>query len=73
MVQALYKSHKIMKIGTLHTFLEGEVVDDPETLAPKEGQELDLPEIEPPCHESFDEGKFILPLMHKMLILYTNT
>jgi hypothetical protein len=39
------------------------------TLAPKEGQEPDLPEIEPSCYKSFDEGKFILPLMHKILIL----
>jgi hypothetical protein len=49
--------------------LEEAVTDVPETLAPKEGQEPDLPEIEPSCYKSFDEGKFILPLMHKILIL----
>ena len=32
-----------------------------------------LPEIEPSWNESFDEGKFILPLMHKIPILSTTT
>jgi hypothetical protein len=42
-------------------------------VAPEEGQEPNLPEIELPCHESFDEGKFILLLMHKLSILSTTT
>jgi hypothetical protein len=40
--------------------------DFPETLAPEEGHEFDLPEAEPLSHENFDEGKTILPLMHKL-------
>jgi hypothetical protein len=32
-----------------------------------------FPEIEPSWNESFDEGKFILPLMHKIPILSTTT
>jgi hypothetical protein len=42
-------------------------------VAPEEGQEPNLPEIELLCHESFDEGKFILPLVHKLPILSTTT
>jgi hypothetical protein len=49
--------------------LEEVVTDVPETVAPEEGQESDLLEIEPLCHEGFDEGKFNIPLMHKMSIL----
>jgi hypothetical protein len=44
-----------------------------EPIAPKEGQEPHLPEIELAFHESFDEGKFILPLMHKLPIISTTT
>jgi hypothetical protein len=47
-----------------------EAVND---IAPEEGQEPDLSEIELSCHENFDEGKFILPLMHKLPILSTTT
>ena len=47
------------------------VTDVPEPISLKEGQEPDHPEKEPSCHESFDEGKFILPLMHKIHILCT--
>jgi hypothetical protein len=47
--------------------------DFPEPIAPEEGKEPDLPEIELPCQESFDEGKFILHLMHKLSILSTTT
>jgi hypothetical protein len=42
-------------------------------IALEKGQEPDLLEIELSCHESFDEGKFILPLMHKIPILSTTT
>jgi hypothetical protein len=35
----------------------------PELVALEEGQEPDLPEIELAFHKSFDEGKFILPLI----------
>jgi hypothetical protein len=42
-------------------------------VAPEEGQEPDLPEIELWCQESFDEGKSILPLMHKLPTLSTTT
>jgi hypothetical protein len=49
------------------------VTDVPEPISLKEGQETDHPEKEPSCHESFDEGKFILPLMHKIHILCTTT
>jgi hypothetical protein len=47
--------------------------DFPKPIAPEEGQELDLLEIDLSCQESFDKGKFILPLMHKLPILSTNT
>jgi hypothetical protein len=47
--------------------------DFPEPIAPEEGQEPDLPKIELSCQESFDEGKFILPLMHKVPILSSTT
>jgi hypothetical protein len=57
----------------LPVLLEEAGTDDPEPVAPKEGQEPDLPEIELSCHENFDEGKFILPLMHKLPILSTTT
>jgi hypothetical protein len=44
---------------------------DPEPVAPEEGPEPDLPEVDLLCQESFDEGKSILPLMHKLPILST--
>jgi hypothetical protein len=57
----------------LLVLLEDAVTGVPEPSAPKEGQEPDLLEIELSCHESFDEGKFILPLMHKIPTLSTTT
>ena len=44
---------------------------DPEPVAPEEGPEPELPEVGLLCQESFDEGKSILPLMHKLPILST--
>jgi hypothetical protein len=41
------------------------------TRSPEEGPEPDLPEVDLLCQESFDEGKSILPLMHKLPILST--
>jgi hypothetical protein len=53
-------------------FLQGEQgFDPPENIALEEGQEPDLSEIELSCQESFDEGKSILPLMHKLPTLST--
>jgi hypothetical protein len=50
-------------------FLQGEEGPDRlEIVAPEEGQEPDLPEIELSCQESFDEGKSIIPLMHNYLL-----
>jgi hypothetical protein len=46
---------------------------NPEPVAPEEGQEPDPPEINLLCQESFDEGKSILPLMHKLPISSTTT
>jgi hypothetical protein len=46
---------------------------DPEPVAPEEEPEPDLPEADLLCQESFDEGKSILPLMHKLPILSTTT
>jgi hypothetical protein len=42
---------------------------DPEPVAPEEGSEPDLPEVDLLCQESFDKGKSILPLMYKLPIL----
>jgi hypothetical protein len=53
--------------------LEEAVIDAQENLALKEGQEPDLQKIEPSCQKSFDEGKFIRTLMHKLPILSTIT
>jgi hypothetical protein len=53
--------------------LEEEGSDPPEFVAPKAGQEPDPSEINLLCQESFDEGKSILPLMHNLPILSTNT
>jgi hypothetical protein len=53
--------------------LEEEGSDPPEFVGPEEGQEPDPSEIDVLCQESFDEGKSILPLMHKLPILSTTT
>jgi hypothetical protein len=52
-------------------FLEEAGAADPEPVAPKEGPEPELPEVDLLCQESFDEGKSILPFMHKLPILST--
>jgi hypothetical protein len=53
-------------------FVLGKEGPDPsENVAPEEGQEPDLSEIELSCQENFDEGKSILPLMHELPILST--
>jgi hypothetical protein len=54
----------------LTILLDEAVVDTLETLALEEGQEPDLPEVDPLYHENFGEGKFILPLMHKLPICF---
>jgi hypothetical protein len=55
-----------------YLFLQDKEGSDPvEIVAPEEGQESDLPEIELSCQESFDEGKSILALMHELPILST--
>jgi hypothetical protein len=45
--------------------------DPPEIVASEEGQEPDLSEIDLSCQENFNEGKSILPLMHKLPTLST--
>jgi hypothetical protein len=50
-------------------FLEEAGTADPEPVAPEEGSEPKLPEVDLLCQESFNEGKSILPLMHKLPIL----
>jgi hypothetical protein len=57
----------------LTVLLEEAGTIDLEPIAPEEGSEPDLPEVDLLCQESFDEGKFILPLMHKLPILSTTT
>jgi hypothetical protein len=57
----------------LPVLLEEARTVDPEPVAPEEGQEPDLPEINLLCQESFNEGKSILPLMHNLPILSTTT
>jgi hypothetical protein len=57
----------------LPVLLEEAGTVDLEPVAPKEGPEPDLPEVDLLCQESFDEGKSILPLMHKLPILSTTT
>jgi hypothetical protein len=57
----------------LFFLLEEDGPDPPELVAPKEGQEPDLSEIDLSCQENFDEGKSILPLMHKLPTLSTTT
>jgi hypothetical protein len=51
--------------------LEEAETEGPEPVAPEEGPELDHPEIDLLCQESFNEGKSNLPLMHKFPILST--
>ena len=55
----------------LPVFLEEAGIVDPEPVAPEEGPEPELPEVGLLCQESFDEGKSILPLMHKLPTLST--
>jgi hypothetical protein len=57
----------------LHVLLEESRSDVPKPVASEEGQEPDLLEIELLWHESFDEGKFIVPLVHELPILSTTT
>jgi hypothetical protein len=57
----------------LPVLLEEAGTVDPEPVAPKEGPEPDLLEVDLLCQESFDEGKSILPLMHKLPLLSTTT
>jgi hypothetical protein len=45
--------------------------DPSETVAPEEGQEPDLSELDFSCQKNFDEGKSILPFMHKLPTLPT--
>ena len=52
-------------------FLEEEGTADPDPVAPEEGSEPELPEVDLLCQESFNEGKSTLPLMHKLPILST--
>ena len=54
-------------------FLEEEGTADPDPVAPEEGSEPELPEVDLLCQESFNEGKSILPLMHKLPILSTTS
>jgi hypothetical protein len=58
---------------SLLVFAREEGSDPPEIIAPEEGQEPDLSEIDLSCQENFDEGKSILPLMHKLPTLSTTT
>jgi hypothetical protein len=52
-------------------FLEEAGAADPDPVAPGDGPEPELPEVDLLCQESFDEGKSIRPLMHKLPILST--
>jgi hypothetical protein len=53
--------------------LEEEGSDPLEFVTVEEGQEPDPSKIDLSCQESFDEGKSILPLMHKLPTLSTTT
>jgi hypothetical protein len=66
-------SKTLLMYCLLPVLLEEAVTVDPEPVAPEEGSEPDLPEVDLLCQESFDEGKSILPLMHKLPILSTTT
>jgi hypothetical protein len=57
----------------LSVLIEEAGTADPKPVAPEEGLEPELPEVDLLCQESFDEGKSILPLMHKLPILSTTT
>jgi hypothetical protein len=59
--------------SSLSILLEEEGFDPPEFVALEEGQEPYPSEIDLLCQESFDKGKSILPLMHKLPILSTTT
>jgi hypothetical protein len=52
-------------------FLEEAGTEDPDPVAPEEGSEPELPEVDLLCQEIFNEGKSILPLMHKLPTLST--
>jgi hypothetical protein len=52
-------------------FLEEAGAADLDPVAPRDGPEPELPEVDLLCQESFDEGKSIRPLMHKLPILST--
>ena len=55
----------------LSVLIEEAGAADPEPVAPEEGPEPKLPEVDLLSQESFNEGKSILPLMHKLPILST--
>jgi hypothetical protein len=57
----------------LSVLIEEAGTADPEPVAAEEGSEPELSEVDLLCQESFDEGKSILPLMHKLPILSTTT
>jgi hypothetical protein len=52
-------------------FLEEAEAADPDPVAPGEGPKPELPEVDLLCQESFNEGKSIFPLVHKLPILST--
>jgi hypothetical protein len=55
----------------LSVLIEEAGTADQEPVAPEEGPEPEIPEVDLLCQESFDEGKSTLPLMHKLPILST--
>ena len=63
----------IVVLFLLIFLLEEEGSDPSEFVAPEEGQEPDPFEIDLLCLESFDEGRSVLPLMHKLPTLSTIT
>jgi hypothetical protein len=58
---------------SLSIFARRRGIDPLKFVALEEGQEPDPSEIDLLCQENFDEGKSILPLMHKLPILSTTT
>jgi hypothetical protein len=58
---------------SLIVLLDEVVVDAQETRVSEEGKEPNLSEADPLYHENFNDGKFILPLMHKLPMLFTTT